>query len=47
MRRRFFGLAQYGKGSHCKYLEWFEPRICERGGTLVYKMRVMIKTMEK
>jgi len=44
--RRFFGCAQYGKGQHCKYFEWFEPRLCERGGKLVFELRVRIKSME-
>jgi hypothetical protein len=45
--RRFFGCARYGKGPNCKYFEWFEPRICERGGEVVYELRVKIKTMEE
>jgi hypothetical protein len=44
--RQFFGCTQYGKGQHCKYFEWFEPRLCERGGKLVFEMRVRIKAME-
>jgi hypothetical protein len=44
--RRLFGCAQYGKSQHCKYFEWFEPRLCERGGKLVFEMRVGIKVME-
>jgi len=27
--QRYFRCAQYGKCPHCKYFEWFEPRICE------------------
>jgi hypothetical protein len=44
---QFFGRVQYKKGPHCKYFEWFEPRICERGGKLVHEMKVRIKTMEE
>jgi hypothetical protein len=40
-------IRQRIEGSHCKYFEWFEPRICERGGKLVYEMRFRIKTMEE
>jgi hypothetical protein len=45
--RWFFECAQYGKGPHCKYFEWFNPRICECGGEVVYELRVRIKTMEE
>jgi hypothetical protein len=45
--RRNFGCAQYSKDPHCKYFEWFEPRICDRGSKLVYEMRVRIKTIEE
>ena len=37
--RRFFGCSQYGKRSHCKFFEWYDPPICPRGAEVILDLR--------
>nr|POE50524.1 hypothetical protein CFP56_27985 [Quercus suber] len=39
--RRFYGCSNYWIGKKCKFFQWVDDEICERGKVLIPEMRVL------
>ncbi|XP_050241862.1 uncharacterized protein LOC126690777 [Quercus robur] len=44
--RRFYGCPNYWVGRKCKFFQWLDDEICERGKVLIPEQRQRILTLE-